>query len=164
MKMLTAQTRLVSLLGLFVFLWTAACAQITPSADSYTNTADATTNYGAKTLLDVDVGSQITYIQFNLASIPTTASISQATLKLYVNGVTTAGSLNVDYVNSAWSESTIDASNAPPLGTTIASNVNVTMAEKNQYILVNVTSAVQAWLSGSETNNGLNVLFATQLA
>ena len=78
MKMLTAQTRLVSLLGLFVFLWTAACAQITPSADSYTNTADATTNYGAKTLLDV--ASQITYIQFNLASIPTTASIRQNSL------------------------------------------------------------------------------------
>jgi hypothetical protein len=129
--------------------------QITPSGDSYTNTADATTNYGAKTLLDVDGASQTTYIQFNLASIPTTASVSQATLKLYVNGVIAAGSFNVDYINSAWSESTIDASNAPPLGSAIAANVNVTTADKNQYILINVTSAVQAWLSGSETNNGL---------
>jgi hypothetical protein len=142
-------------LVLFIFLGMSAFAQITPSADSYTNTADSTTNYGAKTLLDVDGASQITYIQLNLASIPTTASISQATLKLYVNGVTTAGSFNVDYINSAWSESTIDASNAPPLGSAIASNVNVTTADKNQYILVNVTSAVQAWLSGSEANNGL---------
>src|ERR1700680_1541390 len=110
--------------------------QITPSGDSYTNTADATTNYGAKTLLDVDGASQTTYIQFNLASIPTTASVSQATLKLYVNGVIAAGSFNVDYSDSAWSESTIDASNAPPLGSAIAANVNVTTAEKNQYILV----------------------------
>jgi len=139
----------------FIFLGMSAFAQITPSADSYTNSADRTTNYGAKTLLDVDGASQITYIQFNLASLPTTASISQATLKLYVNGVTTAGSFNVDYVNSGWSESTIDASNAPTLGTTIASQVSVTTADKNQYILINVTSAVQAWLSGSETNNGL---------
>jgi len=129
--------------------------QITPSGDSYTNTADATTNYGAKTLLDVDGASQTTYVQFNLASIPTTASVSQATLKLYVNGVIAAGSFNVDYINSSWSESTIDASNAPPLGSAIAANVNVTTADKNQYILINVTSAVQAWLSGSETNNGL---------
>ncbi len=142
-------------LTLSLLAWTGAHAQITPSADSYTNTADSTTNYGSKTLLDVDAASQITYIQFNLASIPTTASVSQATLKLYVNGVTTAGSFNVDYINSAWSESTIDASNAPPLGAAIASNVNVTTAEKNQYILVNVTSAVLAWLSGSEANNGL---------
>jgi hypothetical protein len=35
------------------------------------------------------------------------------------------------------------------------SSVPVTTAEKNQYILINVTSAVQAWLSGSETNNGI---------
>jgi hypothetical protein len=136
-------------------LASAAYAQITPLGDSYTNTADPTTNYGAKTLLDVDGATQVTHIQFNLASVPATASVSQATLKLYVNSVTTAGSFNVDYVNGAWSESKIDASNAPPLGAAIASNVSVTTADKNQYILVNVTSAVQAWLNGSETNNGI---------
>ena len=130
-------------------------AQITPLGDSYTNTADPTTNYGAATLLYVNGGKEISYLQFNLASIPATANISQATLKLYVNGVSTAGSFNVDYVNAAWLESTIDASNAPPLGGNIASGVNVTTADKNQYILINVTSAVQAWLSGSETNNGI---------
>jgi hypothetical protein len=154
MTILRAKTRLVSL-GLLVFLWSAAYAQITPLGDSYINTADPTTNYGAKTLLDVDGAAQITYIQFNLASIPSTASVSQATLKLYVNTVTKSGSFNVDYISGSWSESTIDASSAPPLGTAIASNVSVTTADKNQYILVNVTSAVQAWLSGSETNNGI---------
>ncbi|MFY9675384.1 MAG: DNRLRE domain-containing protein [Terriglobales bacterium] len=154
-KRLTAQTRFVSLLGLFVFLWTAAYAQITPLGDSYINTAAPTTNYGTATLLDVNGAKQTTYIQFNLASIPATASVSQATLKLYVNAVTTAGSFNVDYVNGAWSEGTIDSSNAPPLGAAIASNVSVTTADKNQYILVNVTSAVQAWLNGSEANSGV---------
>lgn len=155
MKIVTTQTGLVSLLGLLVFLWGTAYAQITPLGDSYINTATPTTNYGSKTLIDVDGVSQTAYIQFNLASIPATASVSQATLKLYVNAVTTAGSFNVDYVNGTWSESKIDASNAPPLGAAIASNINVTTADKNQYILVNVTSAVQAWLNGSETNNGL---------
>ncbi len=137
------------------FAWTAAHAQVTPIGDSFINTATPTTNYGSKTLLDVDGATQTTYVQFNLASIPATTSVSQATLKLYVNSVTTAGSFNVDYVNGAWTESTIDASNAPPLGTTIASNVNVAATEKNQYILINLTSAVQAWLNGSETNNGI---------
>jgi len=47
MKRLTAQTRLVSLLALFVFLWTAAYVQITPLGDAYINTATPTTNYGA---------------------------------------------------------------------------------------------------------------------
>jgi len=146
----------VSLILLAIVLCsTAVFGQITPIGDSYTNTADSTTNYGAKTLLDVDGATQITYIQFNLASIPSTASVSQAALKLYVNTVVQAGSFNVDYVNGAWSESTIEASNAPALGANIASDVAITSADKNQYILINVTSAVQAWLSGSETNNGI---------
>jgi hypothetical protein len=36
MKTFTAQPRFVSLLSLFVFLWTAAYAQITPLGDTYT--------------------------------------------------------------------------------------------------------------------------------
>lgn len=39
-------------------LLTGASAQITPSQDAYTNTADPTTNYGAKTLLDVESASR----------------------------------------------------------------------------------------------------------
>lgn len=155
MTPLKLQLRSGLLAFLALFLWATARAQITPLGDAYTNTATPTGNFGAKTLLDVDGATQITYIQFNLASIPATASISQATLKLYVNSVVTAGSFNVDYVNGSWTEGTIDANNAPPLGAAIASNVNVTTAEKNQYILVNITPAVQAWLNGSQANDGL---------
>ena len=134
---------------------TAVYGQITPSADAYTNTAAPTTNYRAQPLLDVDGASQIAYIQFNLASIPATASLSKATLKLYVNSVATAGSFNVDYVHGAWTENQIDSGNAPPLGGAIASNVSITTSEKNQYVLVDITPAVQAWLSGSEANDGI---------
>ena len=49
---------------------TGAYAQPTPTADAYTNTADPATNYGAKTLLDVESASQTTYIRFALSSIP----------------------------------------------------------------------------------------------
>jgi TGF-beta propeptide len=155
MKNLVTQLRLASLLSLTLLTWTSANAQVTPSQDSFANTAAATTNYGANVLLDVDGAKEITYIQFNLASIPPGASVSQATLKLYVNAVTTAGSFNVDYVNGTWEESTLDANNAPSLGASIASSVSITTADKNQYILINVTSALQAWLNGSEANNGL---------
>ena len=134
---------------------TTAYGQITPTGDAYTNSVDPTTNYGAKTLLDVDGASQITYIQFNLASIPSGASVSKATLKLYVNGVTTAGSLNVDYVNGAWSEGTITYNNAPALGSTIVASVSVPAADKNQYILIDITPAVVAWLNGSQANDGI---------
>jgi len=132
-----------------------AHAQITPTGDAYTNSTTPTTNYGAKTLLDVDAASQISYIQFDLTSIPAGASVSQATLKLYVNSVTTAGGFNVDYVNGSWSEGTIDYSNAPALGASIASGVEITTTEKNHYVLINVTPALVAWLDGSQTNDGI---------
>ncbi len=131
-------------------------AQITPSADAYTNNAVPTANYGAKTLLDVE-SSQTTYIQFNLSSVPagyTGADVTKATLKLYVNSVTTAGSFNVDYVNGTWAENTITANNAPALGTTIAASVPLTTTEKHQYVLVDITTAVQAWLNGTP-NDGI---------
>ena len=145
----------LAVLPMILMGWNAADAQITPLADSYTNSADPTTNYGAGTLLSVDGASIASYIQFPLSSIPSGATISAATLKLYVNTVTTAGSFNVDYVNGSWSETTLTYSAAPALGGTIASNVAITAADKNQYILINVTSAVQAWLSGEQTNDGI---------
>src|ERR1035438_4547766 len=69
-------------------------AQITPSADAYTNTASPTTNYGAAATLNVESASQTTYIQFDLSAIPagyTGANVAKASLKLYVNAVGTAG-------------------------------------------------------------------------
>jgi len=143
---------------LVLLVATVAHAQLTPIGDAYTNTADPTTNYGAKTLLDVESASQTAYIQFNLSSIPsgyTGADLTKATLKLYVNAVTKAGSFNVDYVNGTWTEGTIDANNAPALGSTIAANVPLTTADKNQYILIDITAAVQAWLNGSQANDGI---------
>jgi hypothetical protein len=155
---LARKCNLGAALMLVLLVATVAHAQLTPIGDAYTNTADPTTNYGAKTLLDVESASQTTYIQFNLSSIPsgyTGADITKATLKLYVNAVTKAGSFNVDYVNGTWSEGTIDANNAPALGSTIVASVPLTTADKNQYILIDITAAVQAWLNGSQANDGI---------
>jgi len=145
----------LAMLPMILMAWTAASAQITPLADSYTNSADASTNNGAGVLLEVDGASVISYLQFPLTSIPSGAKVSEATLKLYVNTVTTAGTFNVDYVNGAWSESSLTYDTAPALGKTITSGVSITAADKNQFILINVTSAVQAWLNASEPNDGV---------
>jgi hypothetical protein len=155
MKNLMAQLRLTSLLSLILLACTAAYGQITPLGDTYTNSADPTTNYGAQKTLDVDAAKEITYIQFNLSSIPTGASISQATLKLYVNTVSTAGAFEVYAVNGAWTESALTYSLAPALGSVIDSNVPITTADKNQYILIPMTSTVQEWVNTPSSNNGL---------
>ncbi|HEY6337263.1 MAG TPA: DNRLRE domain-containing protein, partial [Candidatus Sulfotelmatobacter sp.] len=158
--MKTSRSRLQAAMLVLVILgsWTIAYAQITPSADAYTNTATPTLNLGTKPLLDVESASQTAYIQFDLSSVPsgyTSANVAKATLKLYVNAVTAAGSFNVDFVNGTWSEKTITADLAPALGTTIASSVPLTTANVHDYVLIDVTSAVGAWLDGTDPNDGI---------
>ena len=158
MKNSKNQSRFAAILLVTICGCMAAYGQITPSGDAYTNTATPTTNLGTKPVLDVESSSQTTYIQFDLSSIPagyTSTSIAKATLKLYVNAVTTAGSFNVDYVNGTWSEKTITADLAPALGTTIVSTVALTSANVHDYVLIDVTPALGAWLDGTEPNDGI---------
>jgi hypothetical protein len=140
-----------------VLLFSAAAsrAQITPLADTYIDSANPSTNFGSGELLNVFGTSQVAYIQFDLASIPPSASVSQATLKLFVNSVTAGGVFDVWSVNQPWTESAIDAFNAPLPESVIVSNFSITTADADQYILIDVTSTVQAWLNGSVANNGI---------
>jgi len=135
-----------------------AHAQITPSADAYTTTATPGNNFGAKPLLDVQSATQNTYIQFDLSSLPAGmpgSSIAKATLKLYVNTVPTAGSFNVNLINGTWDEKTITANLAPALGTTIAASIPLSASNVKDYIIIDVTLAVQAWLNRTQANDGI---------
>jgi hypothetical protein len=144
-------------------------AQLTPSQDAYTDSASPATNFGTKTVLDIGSASQTTYIQFDLSAIPagyTGSDISKATLKLFVNSVSKAGSFNVNYVNGSWTENKITANLAPALGTTIVASVPVTTSNKNDYINIDITAALQAWLNGTANdgialvaNSGLDATF-----
>jgi hypothetical protein len=155
MKKLIAQLRAMSLFTLILLAATAAFSQITPLADTYTSSADPTTNYGAQPLLTVDAATSISYIHFNLASVPAGSTIRQATLKLYVNAVTTAGAFQLDAVNGSWTESGLTYSLAPALGTVIDSSVAVPAAAKNQFILIPMTTEVQDWITTPTTNFGV---------
>jgi hypothetical protein len=147
-----------------------AQGQLTPSQDAYTDTAHPTINYGTAATLGVANGNtsiQTSYVQFDLSAIPSGYSgnnIAKATLKVYVDGVTKAGSFNIDYVNGAWSESTITANLAPVLGSTIAASVPLATSDKNDYISVDITTALQAWLNGSQANDGIAIVANSPLA
>ena len=139
---------------------TVAWAQITPSDDSYTLTSSPTVNFGAKNTLEVESAGATTFVRFDLSGIPSTVTgsmVAKATLKIYVSTVTTAGSFNVDLVTSPWTESTITANNTPTLGSAIASAVPVTTADKNKYVLVDVTTAAVDWLNGT-ANDGIAIV------
>ena len=149
---------------------TSAFAQITPSQDSYTNTAATTTNYGTAATLGVVSSAtsiQTTYIQFNLSSIPvgyTSTNVAKATLKLYINSVATGGSFNLNFVNGSWSEKTITAGLSPALGGSIASSISLTTANANNYVLIDVTTAVGDWLNGSQANDGIALVANSPLS
>ena len=145
---------------LFAVLGAFASAQITPSDDAYTLTSQPTTNFGAKNTLEVESAGATAFIRFDLSGIPPTVTgsmVAKATLKVYVGTVTTAGSFNIDLVTSTWSESTITASDSPTLGSALASAIPVTKTDKNQYLLVDVTTAAVDWLNGTP-NDGLAIV------
>jgi trimeric autotransporter adhesin len=158
MKRLSAFCVLSLLLTIMFAL--SAFAQITPSDDSYTLTSTPTINFGAKNTLEVESAGATTFVRFDLSGIPPTvtgAMVAKATLKIYVSTVTTAGSFNVDLVTSPWTESTITANNTPTLGSAIVSAVPVTTADKNKYVLVDVTAAAVGWLNGT-ANDGIAIV------
>jgi len=97
-------------------------------------------------------------VRFDLSSVPSTftgANVAKATLKLYVSAVTAPGSFNVDFVTGSWTEKTVNANTEPTIGSAIVSNVNLAAVNKGDYVLIDVTPALVAWLNGTETNNGL---------
>ena len=100
-------------------------AQITPSSDASTSSLAPTQNYGSNGYLYVHSTTQLTYIQFDLSTIPsgyTGANIAKASLKVYLYSVAGGGTFNVDYVTSPWTEKTITFNDSPTLGGFIAAS------------------------------------------
>ena len=135
-----------------------ALAQFTPSDDAYVNAASATTNFGKAGTLNLESGSQTSFIRFDLTAVPTGytgSQVAKATLKLYVNALTTPGSFNVDLVAGTWNERTITYNLQPAITSTLASSVPLNVASRQTYVEIDVTSTVQAWLNGTEPNDGI---------
>lgn len=137
---------------------TLAHAQLTPSDDAYVNSAAPTTNYGTATTLDLSSAADTAFIRFDLTAVPasyTGSSVAKATLKLYVNSVTTAGNFNVDYVTGTWTEQTIKYNLQPAIGTTVVASVPLTATSKGKYVEIDITPAMVEWLNGTQTNDGI---------
>ena len=112
-------TRLAPAILVVVFLLSlTGLAQAPPTADAYTYSTAPTTNYGADPSLFVQKGSatSASYLRFDLSTLPSGASVSKATLRLFVNQVVTPGKFDVYRLNHGWVESALTYSNAPPPG------------------------------------------------
>lgn len=98
----------------------AATTTLSPVADAYVKSGDATDNYGTDSSLRVRASSTInSYLQFNVQNL--TGNVSSAKLRLKA----TDGSANggqVFQVGNSWTERGITFNNAPPItGTALAS-------------------------------------------
>jgi hypothetical protein len=134
----------------------AKAQQAPPSADTFALSATPKYNYGPSPLLPVTSGAT-TYIQFSLAGLPANATVSKATLRLYVDAVTSAGTFDVFEINTPWSEASLNFTNAPTPGVSATGSkpVSVSSANCNQFVLVDITTLVQDWVNGTVANNGI---------
>ncbi|MBY0506730.1 MAG: DNRLRE domain-containing protein [Bryobacteraceae bacterium] len=98
--------------------------------------------FGQLPQLQVGAQSQ-TYLRFSLSSLPSgvlEGSIVKATLRLYVNRVTTPGAVNFHTVENAWSEKTITFGNAPAMN---LSTDQFAVDTANSFVSFDATKLVQ---------------------
>ena len=145
-------------IGVLALCQAAAWAQSAPLVGDAFFNPGAANNFGATVNINVGgiAGSQ-GLVQFDLTKLPagTLASgVMAATLRLFVNKVSTPGAVDVFAAASSWAESTVNGtSGTPGPGALVAGPVSVSVA--GTYVVIPVTSQVQAWLSGSPNNGFL---------
>lgn len=106
-----------------------------------------------------------TFVKFSLATLPagvTASNVTQARLRLWINSSSaTLGSITMTPVISAWDEMTIKSgvANSLVLGSPKISDVPVN--SNSDFISIDVTAWVKAWLSGTLINEGFEIEAST---
>jgi hypothetical protein len=117
--------------------------EFNPAADAFTMANRPTSNLGSATALRLDASPESnSYLRFDVQGL--TGTVSQATLRLYVQSSSSLGYEVRQVADNSWGELSINFSNAPALGSVINSSVANTA---NNFVDVDVTSFV--------TGNGL---------
>ncbi len=109
-------------------------------------------NYGEAQTLNVDGDNNCVYqtlLNPSLADVPDGALVSKATLTLYC--VNAGDSVTVSYVDEAWQEDTVRWSTRPESGTDLTDFT----CEELGAVSLDITAAVNAWVSGAKAANGL---------
>ena len=153
--------KVLLLFGLLAALSMRALAvEATLVADAHVNSARPAVNSGA--LSNINVGAGYTgLLQFDLGVLPagtTSAQIGHATLRLYTNRVDTGGLVSLQLLNGAWSEYGVTFQTLP--ATASAAQV-FAVSQAGQYVSVDVTSLVQAWVDAPASNFGFSLTAGT---
>jgi cysteine-rich repeat protein len=130
-----------------------------PSDDTFVSNSTPTKNYGASPLEVIGSGTT-TYLKFNLSGVPAGATVSKATLRVFVDAVVVGGQFDVYNLPSTptWTESALKYNTPPPpLGASVTGGhpITVTASSANTFLLIDITSTVQGWLNTPGSNNGV---------
>ncbi len=132
----------------------AAAQQGTLLADAHVSSARPAANSGSLSNLNVG-GGYTALLQFDLSALPAglpAAQLTRATLRLYCNRAYSPGAFSAQLLASSWVESTVTYASLPAQGSTVAT---AACTAPDQFVTLDITSAVQGWLTAPVTNFGL---------
>ena len=129
-----------------------------PAADGYVDASNPSTNYGTGATLRADSSPVVnSYLRFTVSGLGG-QPVTQARLLLYANSASTQGLVAKSVTDNSWGETTLNSSNAPAIGTTLATSAAVTAGS---WITLDVTSFV----SGEGTFSfGVSTLGSTAIS
>ena len=124
-------------------------------ADTYVKPNDLRGNYGTRPLLRVSASDEA-LLRFELSSIPTSATITKATLDLFADGAAGDGTIRVHRVTAPWTETGVTYASfrqafAPELVAALR------LERKTTQKSVDLTSQVAAWVRGAAPNYGIEL-------
>jgi hypothetical protein len=128
--------------------------------DAYTQSSTPNQNFGGNANLRVASGIN-SYLRFDLSTQPAGtvgSDVAKATLRLYVNTLTTAGLFDVHRVTGAWDEGTITGNSVPSLGGSEVTGIGVPAGSVDSFVTVDITALAKDWLDSVIANNGIALL------
>ena len=136
--------------------------------ETYVDSSKNTTNNGATANLRVTKnGSQVcrSFLKFSLGTLPagiTANDVTQAWLRLWVNSsTTTLGSVTMTPVTSVWDELRLTNSTSSTMTFGLPKISGLPVNSSSDFISINVTAWVKAWVSGTLINEGFVIETAT---
>ena len=142
---------------------------MTLEADSFVSRGDGqNAKHGKDPFLNVKRGSTA-FLRFGLtSSLPSgvaSSDIDKATLKVFVSAIKRGGPVTVSRVAQNWAERTVPAGNiSPSLDASSAKSFNLSRGLAGNWIQLDVTDIVKAWLPlPSQTNFGIALSSSTTL-
>lgn len=123
---------------------------------------EAGKNHGNKPALLVKQGGGDSYVKFALSNASST--VAKATLRVFVNKVTTPGMLAAREEGAGWNESTLTFNNLPAPGAALNSAIEVTPDSKRQWLEFDVTNYVQTQVTAATSEIAFGLAGANNLS